>query len=238
MVKFYLLLLNICPWDRARKVRWCKCFYLTHQRSCLTAVELKGKFPVKLQMFNGKICTLWTRSNFYLMFLLWNQWWRCYWFQEPLLRNFSLLEVPGGNLREWNFACSILGAFYLYTMTLWIAQELGLGCKLEDIHSRASRRGKTASSHCSIPQGTPPPPASPHRRPSRGIDRLATVTFLFGSDCPRRPSFSLPLFLSFLNPVAFSLTSRINWSGKSLMVVSVLKHRLKTTFNRIAWGVY
>lgn len=112
-MKFYLLLLNICPWDRARKVRWCKCFYLTHQRNCLTAVELKGKFPVKLQMFNGKICTLWTRSNFYLMFLLWNQWWRCYWFQEPLLRNFSLLDVPGGNLREWNFPCSVLGTFYL-----------------------------------------------------------------------------------------------------------------------------
>lgn len=112
-------------------------------------------------MFNGKICTLWTRSHFYLMFLLRNQCWRCYWFQEPHLRNFSLLEVPGGNLREWNFACRILGAFYLYVTTMWITQELRLECKIEDSHSRASLKEKTAPPAVVFPS-VPLHPQPPH----------------------------------------------------------------------------
>lgn len=191
MVKFYLLLLNICPWERARKVRWCKCFYLTHQRTCLTAVELKGKFPVKLQMFNGKICTLWTRSNFCLMFLLWNQWWRCYWFQESLLRNLSLLEVPGGNLRV-EFCLQHTRSFlFIY------------GDYMDSTGARTwmQSRGHSQQSfyereNCLFwLQYSPAYPSTSSLPTSLAIQRylnqLATVTFLFGSDRPRRSYFSL-----------------------------------------------
>lgn len=125
----------------------------------------------------------------------WNEWWEWYWFQEPLPRNFSLLEVPGGNLREWNFAYWMLGDFnWCYD-----AYMDSTGAKTRMHNSGASQQSFCENGPFHLQESPVSPSVHPHSSlpydlESRGIDQpgpsAGHCDLSLCSDCPKKSSFS------------------------------------------------